>query len=65
MWRLEEYLQVGIYFKCGLMQPTSSMVVDNKEAKLGPFVLMEVWYTYWEVAKWKTYNEELSYQECT
>ncbi|KAG2562349.1 hypothetical protein PVAP13_8KG314100 [Panicum virgatum] len=33
--------------------------VDNKEAKLGPFVLIEVWKTCREVSKWKTYNEEL------
>jgi hypothetical protein len=34
-------------------------VVDNKEAKIGPFVLMEVWKTCRDVTKWKTYNEEL------
>jgi hypothetical protein len=34
-------------------------VVDNKEAKIEPFVLMEVWKTCRDVTKWKTYNEEL------
>ncbi|RLM75644.1 uncharacterized protein C2845_PM15G03170 [Panicum miliaceum] len=34
-------------------------VEDNKEAKLGPFVGIEVWKTCREVSKWKTYNEEL------
>ncbi|EAY94372.1 hypothetical protein OsI_16136 [Oryza sativa Indica Group] len=34
-------------------------VDDNKEAKLGPFVLMEVWKICREVSKWKTYNENL------
>ncbi|CAL4987517.1 unnamed protein product [Urochloa decumbens] len=32
---------------------------DNKDAKLGPFVLMEVWKICQEVSKWKTYNEGL------
>ncbi|KAF8726307.1 hypothetical protein HU200_019767 [Digitaria exilis] len=34
-------------------------VVDNKEAGLGPYVLMEVWKICRDVPKWKTYNEEL------
>ena len=34
-------------------------VEDNKDAKLGPFVCIEVWKTCREVPKWKTYNEEL------
>ncbi|RCV21608.1 hypothetical protein SETIT_4G151500v2, partial [Setaria italica] len=34
-------------------------VEDNKDAKLGPFVGIEVWKICREVSKWKTYNEEL------
>ncbi|TVU03820.1 hypothetical protein EJB05_50629, partial [Eragrostis curvula] len=34
-------------------------VDDNKEAKLGPFVLTEVWKKCRDEPKWKTYNEEL------
>ena len=34
-------------------------VEDNKDAKLGPFVGIEVWKICRKVAKWKTYNEEL------
>lgn len=30
---------------------------DNKKAKLGPFVLKNVWKICRDVAKWKTYNE--------
>lgn len=33
-------------------------VDDNKDAKLGPFVLMEVWKNCRDHPKWKTYNEE-------
>jgi hypothetical protein len=32
---------------------------DNKHLKLGPFVLMDVWYTVRGVAKWITYNSGL------
>ncbi|XP_072148024.1 uncharacterized protein [Setaria viridis] len=32
---------------------------DNKKAKLGPFVLKNVWKICRDVAKWKTYNEDL------
>ncbi|RLM78788.1 hypothetical protein C2845_PM12G00810 [Panicum miliaceum] len=32
---------------------------DNKNAKLGPFVGIEVWKTCREVSKWKTYNKKL------
>ncbi|CAD6256913.1 unnamed protein product [Miscanthus lutarioriparius] len=34
-------------------------VEDNKDAKLGPFVGIEVWKICRKVSKWKTYNEEL------
>jgi len=34
-------------------------LVDNKKAKLGPFVLKNVWKICREVPKWKTYNEDL------
>ncbi|CAO2208030.1 unnamed protein product [Urochloa humidicola] len=34
-------------------------VEDNKGASLGPFIHMEVWKICREVAKWKTYNEQL------
>ncbi|RLN15639.1 hypothetical protein C2845_PM02G22870 [Panicum miliaceum] len=34
-------------------------VEDNKDAKLGPFVGIEIWKTCREVSKWKTCNEEL------
>jgi hypothetical protein len=34
-------------------------VVDNKKLKLGHFVLMDVWYTVRNEAKWVTYNNGL------
>ncbi|CAD6268474.1 unnamed protein product [Miscanthus lutarioriparius] len=34
-------------------------LIDNKKAKLGPFVLKNVWKICREVPKWKTYNEDL------
>jgi hypothetical protein len=34
-------------------------LVDNKKAKLGPFVLKNVWKICREVPKWKTYHEDL------
>ena len=34
-------------------------VDGNKHLKLGPFVLMDVWYTVRGVAKWVTYNNDL------
>lgn len=32
---------------------------DNKALKLGPFVLIDVWYACRDEPKWKTYNDEL------
>jgi hypothetical protein len=34
-------------------------VEDNKKLKLGPFVLMDVWHTVRNEAKWVTYNNGL------
>jgi hypothetical protein len=34
-------------------------VEDNKDAKLGPFIGIEVWKICRKVSKWKTYNEDL------